>query len=151
MIVLALDLGRSTGWALHQHGVYTVGTQKFPAKRGESPGMLYLRFRGWLEEISRMSLDRVNLVVYEQVHNRGGSATEILNGLTAVVQEFCAKHDVDVCNVHTSTLKKWATGAGNANKEAMVERAKELGHDVKNDDEADAVLLLRYQLEELGV
>jgi len=151
MIILALDLGRKTGWALHQHGAITVGTQEFPLKRGESPGMVYLRFGGWLEEISKMSLHRIGLVCYEQVHHRGGTATELLVGLQTRLQEFCALHKIEIAGVHTGTLKKWATGNGAAKKEAMLARARELGHDVTNDDEADAVLLLRYQMEELGL
>ena len=50
--VLALDLATATGWALWDgHGVLTHGVQAFPLRRGESPGMRWLRFRRWLREL----------------------------------------------------------------------------------------------------
>ncbi|WP_432214628.1 hypothetical protein, partial [Salmonella enterica] len=50
--VLALDLATKTGWALvDRQGVLTSGVQSFPLRRGESPGMRWLRFRRWLREI----------------------------------------------------------------------------------------------------
>jgi hypothetical protein len=49
MKVLALDLATKSGWATNvgrQSGVQT-----FDVKRGESPGMRFLRCRAWLGEM----------------------------------------------------------------------------------------------------
>ena len=69
-MILALDLGSRTGWALWD-GVRTEsGVQIFDLKRGESPGMRFVRFNGWL---SSWATDghRPSLVAYEQTHHRG--------------------------------------------------------------------------------
>ena len=46
MNILALDMATKTGWAMNvgrQSGIQT-----FDVRRGESPGMRFLRCRGWL-------------------------------------------------------------------------------------------------------
>ncbi len=149
--ILALDLGRSTGWAVLQNGIVTIGTQEFPDKRGESPGMLYLRFGGWLEQMYEIMMKKLGLVIYEQAHHRGGAATQVAVGLTTKVLEFCAKYEIQCMTVHTSTLKKVSTGNGAANKDRMMEAARAKGHSPANHDEADAVLALEYARDEIGV
>ena len=95
MSLLALDLGTHTGWALAmptfpgsvELRLRESGVQVFDVKRGESPGMRYLRFRRWLEDVLP---DDCSLIVYEQVHHRGGAATEVSAGFSTRVQELCA-------------------------------------------------------------
>ena len=45
------------------------------------------------------------------------------------------------------TIKKHATGKGNAGKQDMVEAMQLLGHPVTDDNEADALALLHWALE----
>lgn len=153
MNVLALDLGTKTGWATRVGSVMTSGVQVFDVKRGESPGMRYLRFNRWLDEVNRLSLGRsFNLVVYEQTHHRGGAATEVAAGFATRVQEFCAEWEIEHAAVHSATLKKFATGSGRGDKFAMTESAIArgwLGKREYDDNEVDAVCLLRYALAEL--
>lgn len=151
MIVLSIDPARSTGWALYQAGVTTIGTKLFRYNKGESPGMDFLRYGGWLEEMNKISMKPIDVIVYEDPHLRGKAATLLLVGFITKIKEFAAKYNIQVANLHTGTLKKYATGSGSASKEDMVAEAKRRGFGVQNDDEADAVLLLQYQLDELGV
>lgn len=148
MNILALDMATSTGWACSVNGETFYGTIDLSLKRGESPGMRFLRFGAWLRETKNL-MGEIGLIVYEQPHHRGGAATQIAVGLETKVQEYAAKIGAETLPLHTARLKKWATGAGNANKEAMVEKAKKLGYDPKNDDEADALLCLCYAQERL--
>ncbi|MGH7731553.1 MAG: hypothetical protein ACRENJ_09940, partial [Candidatus Eiseniibacteriota bacterium] len=140
MKLLALDLGTRTGWALSSGAGLESGVQAFDLKRGESPGMRYIRFRRWLEEVGA----GVELIVYEAAHHRGGAATEIAAGLTTRVQEFCAGRGLEHASVHTATLKKWTTGKGNADKVAMLEAVARRWKPCEDDNEADAVALLYY-------
>lgn len=161
MRILALDLGTKTGWVLST-GPVEHGIQIFDVKRGESPGMRYLRFNRWLEDLVLTTIlnhgkkkepvigSRVDLIVYEQTHHRGGAATEVAAGFATRVQEFCARYGIHHAAVHSATLKKFATGKGNAKKPAMIEAArKKLGYQGKSDDEADALWLLEYARREL--
>ena len=157
MRILALDLGTRTGWALADRGHVESGIQVFDVKRGESPGMRYLRFRHWLAEVCHVGLGgpfagerlAVRLIVYEQTHQRGGAATEVAAGFATRVQEHGAQYGLEHAAVHTATLKKWATGRGNADKPAMVAAAQARGYGGVDEDEADARLLLAYTLAEL--
>ena len=145
MKLLALDLGTQTGWALHAGAGLESGVQAFDLKRGESPGMRYLRFRRWLEEVGT----GVELIIYEAAHHRGGAATEVAAGFATRVQEFCARHGVEHAAVHSATLKKWTTGKGNADKAGMLEAVSRRWKPVTDDNEADAVALLQYALREI--
>jgi hypothetical protein len=150
MIILSLDLATSTGWASYVEGDITIGSASFALKRGDSPGMRFLRCRSWLREMKKL-LGNIDLICYEQPHQRGGHPTQVAMGLTTEVLSFSARANIETTSVHSMSLKKWATGKGNAKKERMVEEAKSRGYDVANDDEADAVLMLEYTLEGLNV
>jgi len=152
MNVLALDLGTKTGWALYENGRIESGVQDFSKKRGESNGMLFLHFNRWLGGMA-INHARPDLIVYEQPHHRGGAATEIAVNLAGRVQEWCAMADVNHTSVHSMTLKKWATGSGRASKSDMIAKALRCGFEhlgeIIDDNHADALLLLKYALEEI--
>ena len=150
MKILALDLGTHTGWALFNGNRVESGVQVFDVKRGESPGMRYLRLNNWLNEIDLLTEGGLDLVVYEQCHMRGGAATEVAAGFSTRVQAFCAGDDIEHSAVHSATLKKFATGHGNAGKPDMIAAARlKLGFKGDDDNEADALWLLEYARKEL--
>jgi hypothetical protein len=152
MNILALDLATRSGWALLEAGRIESGTEIFDVKRGESPGTRYLRFNRWLDEFAlhpSAGLPRVELIVFEQAHQRGGAATEVAAGFSTRVLEFCAQHGIEHASVHTATLKKFTTGKGNADKAAMLEAVSRRWRRVDDDNEADATALLYYALAEL--
>ena len=49
--------------------------------------------------------------------------------------------------VPVGTIKLFATGKGNANKEMMIDSAQKCGYDVVDDNQADAIHLLRYAID----
>ena len=156
--ILALDLGTRTGWALAEGGRVESGAQVFDVKRGESPGMRFLRLSRWLEEIARVDHEHphgvLELVVYEAAHHRGGAATAVGVGMSSHVLAFCARHGIEHQPVHTATIKKFATGNGRGDKAAMIAAVQRRGwaaHVVEplDDNHADALALLHYALEEL--
>lgn len=171
--ILALDMATSTGWALHdRNGYVTSGVQKFELGRGESPGMRFLRFRAWLREMKGIGLCTcrvgglcscyaVDVIAYERAHHRGGAATALCVGLVTVMLEEAARLGIEVAPVHTATLKKHATGKGNAGKDDMVRAAvRRWGPELEaqkgsegplpEDDEADALCILAWALDEVG-
>lgn len=150
MIILSLDLATNTGWAVYDKGQTTIGSANFSLKRGESPGMRFLRCRSWLRDTLRI-LQKIDLIVYEQPHQRGGAPTQVAMGLVAEVLSFAARANIETTVVHSMTLKKWATGKGNSNKKEMIKEAQRRGYKVANNDEADAVLMLEYVLIDLNV
>lgn len=150
MIILALDCATKTGWSLYIDGKLTEsGVQDFKKKRGETNGMLFLKFRKWLQDMYNMYVP--DLIVYEQATHRGGAATEICANLTGRVQEIAASWDLNCSQVRPTELKKFATGKGNAGKAEMIYAAgKILGREPIDDNEADAVLIGQWAIEEFG-
>jgi crossover junction endodeoxyribonuclease RuvC len=155
--VLALDLGTHCGWARADGEHVTSGVQVFDLKRGESPGMRWLRFDRWLEEITRAS-GGLDLVVYEAVLGRfarGQAQTFIASNFAGRVQGFCAHHRIEHTDVPGSTLKKFITGKGNAKKPDMRRAAGDrllVSLDTlarAGEDEVDALCLLHYALVEI--
>jgi hypothetical protein len=147
--ILALDLATATGWASNCLNKIS-GVTRFDLKRGESPGMRFLRCRAWLADFYELVDGKIDVLVYEQAHHRGGAATACCVGLVTVCQEFAASNGVELMPVHTATLKKFATGSGRANKQDMIAAAKARGWHPVDDNEADAQLLLDYALSEIG-
>mgnify|MGYP003576292050 CR=1 FL=1 len=149
MRILALDLGTKTGWALWDGERIESGVQIFALERGESPGMRFLRFNAWLNQMS-LGLE---LVAYEKPHHRGGAATEIACGFSTRVHELCARRRIEYASVHTATLKKFAVGRGNADKDMILEAAfqrwrnqfpQEEALHRGLDDQADALWVLEW-------
>jgi hypothetical protein len=83
-VILALDLGQRTGWAVRNcDGAIASGVQEFRPGRFEGGGMIWLRFRGWLQEIDETS-GGVGVVLFEEVRRHlGTSAAHIFGGYLA--------------------------------------------------------------------
>ncbi len=161
--VLALDLGTKTGWATNVGGSeYTPkeytgigeiksGIQIFD---GEISGWRYLAFKQWLDrQIWRLKIDHI---IYEETFSKSAYSSRILHGFLAMLQFTYAQRYMDEDNrltmekVHPSTLKKFATGNGHAKKDLMISKYREkFGYLPADNDEADALFLLRFAEEKL--
>lgn len=154
MIILSLDISTKTGWA-HWDGrrVVESGLQHFKLGKGDSPGMRFLRFRKWLREM--IQLIKPELIAFERPNVlRSAPANECIYGLTAVFHEEATEAKVTTLGVGTSEVKKHATGQGNCGKPLMIKAASKrwkipLGE--KEDDRADALCVLDWALDEIGV
>jgi hypothetical protein len=91
-VILSLDCATKTGWALIEKGmVYESGMQDFSKKRGESNGIMFIKFRRWLAGM--LYDNKADFVIYEQSGVfRSGAASEIALNLTGRVQEICEQH-----------------------------------------------------------
>jgi Holliday junction resolvasome RuvABC endonuclease subunit len=140
MKILALDCGTKTGWAADGESRVESGVQTFELKRGESPGMRFIRFNAWLVEV--IGLTHPDLVVYEMAHLRGGAATDLLVGMTTRVAEACARIGIECSWLHSVQVKKIVAGTGKATKDDMISVARKLfGRVPEDDNEADALCL----------
>jgi Holliday junction resolvasome RuvABC endonuclease subunit len=137
---LALDLGTSTGWAARRDGVTISGTASFKVGRYEGGGMRYLRFQRWLDEMAKSGVDSI---WFEEVRRHAGTdAAHVYGGLLATLTAWCEHHGIPYSGVPVGTIKKHATGKGNANKDAMIAAAVARGFAPVDDNEADALALL---------
>ncbi len=150
-VILALDLGSCTGWALAQpDGTITSGTVEFKPGRFEGGGMPFLRFLGWLDEVQQFA-GPVGQVFFEEVRRHlGTTAAHIYGGFLAHLTAWCEKRSIPYQGVPVGTIKRHATGKGNAGKEAVIAAMRAKGHSVGDDNEADALALLHWALDRGG-
>ncbi len=149
--ILALDLGTTTGWALQQRdGTITSGTQAFKPQRYEGGGMRFLRFKRWLNELLGHGWG-LQAVYFEEVRrHKGNDAAHIYGGLMAHLTAWCEANGIAYEGVSVGTIKRHATGSGNAKKEAVLDAMRAKGHDPQDDNEADALALLHWAIEQEG-
>ncbi len=149
-ILLSLDLGTATGWALsNKHGRIMSGTAHFRPRRFEGGGMRYLRFERWLNETRDVS-GEINAVYFEEVlRHLGVDAAHAYGGFLASLTAWCEEHSIPYEGVPVGTIKKFITGKGNAGKAAVIAAAKALGHLPEDDNEADALALLHFAREQM--
>jgi hypothetical protein len=150
-VVLALDLGTTTGWALRGHdGGISSGTITFKPSRFEGGGMRFLRFRGWLAEVAALSGGMARIVFEEVRAHAGTDAAHIYGGFLGMLSAWCEEHDVPYEGVPVGTIKRYATGKGNAGKAKMVAAIQARGFAPADDNEADAIALLLWATDPTG-
>jgi Holliday junction resolvasome RuvABC endonuclease subunit len=67
--------------------------------------------------------------------------------MVAIIETFCIEHGINYTAFSASEIKKFATGKGNANKDAMVKAAHDkYGYTGKDDNIADALHILHLAM-----
>lgn len=149
--IIALDLGTRTGWALQapDRGVLS-GTASFLPGRFEGGGMRYLRFRRWLTELKASA--EPESIYFEEVRRHAGvDAAHAYGGFLATLTAWCEHHQIPYAGVPVGTIKRFIAGKGNADKAAVIAAVKALGHAPADDNEADAIALLRWAIAQQSV
>jgi Holliday junction resolvasome RuvABC endonuclease subunit len=150
--ILALDLGTTAGWALlGRDGPITSGTVSFKPQRFEGGGMRYLRFKRWLDELA-LAAGEPQAVYFEEVRRHAGiDAAHAYGGFLGQLTAWCEHRAIPYQGVPVGTLKKHATGKGNADKAAVIAAMQAKGFQPADDNEADALALLLWAMEMTGV
>jgi len=134
-VILAIDQASKCGWALGKdiYGLWDLTTRK-----DEDMGMKLIRFKNKLKEVC--TTEGVTIIVYERV--AGMHAASIIHAakMVAIIETFCTENNIRYTAFSAQEVKKFATGKGNANKEAMVKAAQEkYGYPGTDDNVADAL------------
>lgn len=148
MRILSLDLGTKTGWAVKDgSGLISSGSQSFQPGRFEGGGMRFLKFKTWLTDM-KATVGGLDAVYFEEVRRHAGvDAAHAYGGFLAHLTAWCEHHGIPYQGVPVGTIKRHATGAGNANKDAMIAAMRAKGFDPKDDNEADALALLHLAID----
>lgn len=111
--------------------------------------MRFLRFKQWLTEIKTSLGGDIHAIYFEEVRrHQGVDAAHIYGGLMATLTAWCEHHGIPYSGVPVGTIKKHATGSGAAKKDAMIAAMQAKGHPVTDDNEADALAILHWAMEE---
>lgn len=153
MKILALDLGTTTGWAFYS-GLprWLHGAWKLAPKKHEDSGMRLVKLQNSLEQFKTL-----DLIVYEEISfAQKGSAAVVYGELLGTLKLYAKANNIRYTGVPVGTIKKHATGKGNAGKDAMIDAANKkftflqepLGK--KDHDIADALWILDWAINEYG-
>lgn len=144
MIILALDLGTNTGWKIGDTELSVSGTQNFGNSRFDGGGVRFIKFIRFLDQIAAEKM-KPDLVVFEEVRNHAGNtAAHVYGGFWSHLMSWCEKQGIPYTAVPVQTIKKFATGKGNASKTDMIVAAQAKGFEPADDNEADAIWLWEY-------
>jgi hypothetical protein len=146
-VILALDLGQCTGWAVrNRDGAIASGVHEFRPGRFDGGGMIWLRFRGWLQELEETS-GGVGVVVFEEVRRHAGTAaSHAYGGWLAILTAWCEHYGIPYQGVPVGTIKRHIAGKGSADKAAVIDAVRKLGFSPADDNEADALALLHWAI-----
>jgi Holliday junction resolvasome RuvABC endonuclease subunit len=149
--VLALDLGTTTGWALRGPDCrITSGTVTFRSSRFEGGGMRYLRFQHWLREMLDLA-GPIERIVFEEVRRHVSTdSSHVYGGLLATLTAWSELNTIPYQGVPVGTIKRFATGRGNADKTAVIAAIRLRGFNPSDDNEADALAILLWAIETQG-
>ena len=159
--VFGFDLGTKTGYAYTHSGKAIAalsGVVDLSPRRHEGGGMRFVRFRKLLRELMPSPHDDDYIVFYEEVAaHKGTAAAHVYGGLLGVLCEFCESREIPYRGLPVGTIKKHATGRGNASKADMVARAHTVfgkagstTETIRSEDQADALWTLSLGLKELN-
>lgn len=152
MRVIAIDPGTHCGYAFTDDGRAQAdfsGVWNLKGGRFEGGGMRFVRMRKYFDELVKDEADC--RVFFEEVRRHMGvDSAHIYGGIIAVISSVCEERLVPYQAIPVGTIKKHATGRGNASKSQMVEAAqKKFGPEVIDDNRADALWILDYALTNL--
>ena len=89
----------------------------------------------------------INALYFEEVRRHVSTdAAHAYGGFLATLTAWCEHHQVPYQGVPVGTIKKHATGKGNASKDDVLSAMRALGHAPADDNEADALALLRWAI-----
>lgn len=144
MRILAIDQATKSGWCSPNGS----GVWDLTPNRGESIGMRNVRFRAKLKEL--IELEDIEMVCYERPAGRHKSSLVVAGELISIIKLVCEDMGVEYGCYSASEIKKYATGKGNANKDAMIQSAERYGVEIIDDNHADALHLWNMVNEEIN-
>lgn len=151
-MILALDLATKCGYALGDGAKRKAkyGTMDFHNAKFDGAGARFVKFGSWLT--NTIVDNNVSLVVYEGVRSHSAvDAAHVYGGWLAILQSVCEELNVPYTAFGVTEIKKHWTGKGNANKEKMIQTARDLGYDPPDDNAADALAVYHMALDQYSI
>jgi len=146
MNVIGIDPGLHTGWAVVIDDKNAVICGTWNLREDPSEHSLYALY-SYLHTL--IGIIQPDLLCYEEPVAKGMAARS-LNRQIGVIITVCEIAEIPHYPVNPGTLKKFATGKGNASKEEMLEALKLRGLEEQMDNNAvDAIWLADYGLQEV--
>lgn len=156
MIICAVDLGAKTGLATYvsetrnMHSKTVDFVKDF--KKLASPKFQnfkknkYAKYAVFYDKIKNY-IKHADVVVYEKVRRHiSADSAHAYGAFEAMLQIACIELNIECVTLEVSSIKKSATGKGNATKDEMIAAVNAKGHNVGDDNAADAVAMIMFFL-----
>lgn len=144
--VLGLDIATRTGY----HSIHSSGMVDFTESLRNNNNKQHKAFRDWLiEYIEHYGIRQIVAEDVSAGSSKGGFKSSVkLSEFRGILLEVCDSLNLPApCFVNLSTIKKWATGDGHADKKKMIEYCrKRWGLEPVDDNEADATHIFMYYI-----
>lgn len=150
---LAIDPGTRCGYAVvdESGSIIASGTWNLSPGRHEGGGMRFVRLSNYLNEL--LAPHDTAAVWYEEVRRHlGTDAAHIYGGIVAIITGRCELRKIPYAGIPVGTVKKLATGKGNADKAAMIAATTARWPEFSGDDnEADARWIALAGMQSIGL
>lgn len=148
MNILSIDLGAKTGWAIEHCGEIISGVVDLRDKETKRCGWKFLNFRKVLNELNKEY--GIGIVVFELVRRHlGTDAAHCYGAFWGMLTAWCEEHNIPYEGTPVQTIKKFATGKGNATKQMVIDSIRAMGYSPADDNEADAIALLLFTVNKM--
>jgi len=154
--LLSLDLAKNVGWARWRPGMELPSSGSVRIGR-EDPGECFAAMRDWL--FDTITANQIEHMVLESafISMKTASSAPRLYGLAGIAREVAYRRRVRVTDASPNEWRRFFLGQAMAPKSVAakhrrawlknetVTRCRNLGIDVKSDDEADAIGVLFFE------
>lgn len=160
MKIVSLDLATKTGWAF----LDTEPEDAFGSDVALKSGTRDFSLRTWEGDVDRNHAAKLffanlikgcDVVFYERIEfqHRSMAAARVYFGLETVLEMTCLEMQVKLKPAKPSDIKREATGKGNGKKDKMEDLARIQFPDqkVQDNNQADALWLMRFAARKMGV
>jgi Holliday junction resolvasome RuvABC endonuclease subunit len=112
--------------------------------------MRYVRLRGWLDQLDEDAGPLTEIYFEEVRRHIGTDAAHLYGGFLATLTAWAEQRGIAYQGVPVGTIKRHATGKGNAGKDEVIASVRAKGFKPTDDNEADAIAILLWAIETGG-
>jgi crossover junction endodeoxyribonuclease RuvC len=142
---IGMDLGGTTGWCIiDKNVILKSGHQKLDCKK--VPAEKYPNFLRLLDKIKALAPSKIDALFYEFVYmpHKSTAAAYAYGGYLACLEVWCDKQQIPMHGIGCTSARKHILGRGNLKKEEAFDLVKLMHPEVKDHNEADAIVVGMY-------
>lgn len=145
--LLAITLGLQTGWAVHErNGTIKFDCKPFRSSEYEGEGMKFVRFRYWLDEISK-KYGSFDAVVFADIqHHSSMQSAIVYGGFLGHLTGWCDWRQIPYIGASMADVHKLVTGGDGIDQQSLIDALRRKGFINVSRDTVGALAVLDWAL-----
>ena len=145
--LLAITLGQQTGWAIHKRdGDIAFDCRFFRSSEYEGEGMKFVRFRYWLDEISKKH-GAFDAVVFADIqHHSCMQNAVVYGGFLGHLTGWCDWRQIPYIGASMTDVHKFVTGDQGIDQQSLIDALRRKGFINVSRDTVGALAVLDWAL-----